>query len=82
MTDITESNAQVVVYGEVATNAGSGVSVVIPQLMYEIEGAVVTLGNPANNVSLKTAISGLTLTITPASTVGTNDVYRIVAWGY
>jgi len=85
MTDITKHDGQVVVYGEVATNAGSAVAVVCPQFSTKIEGALVTLGNTTTAAAVKTSISELTLTITPASDItgeGEDDVYRIVAWGY
>ena len=82
MTDITEHNAQVVVYGEVATAADAAVEVVIPQLT-ALEGAVAVCNGTDNEIALKVAVSGITLTITPASTVGdTEAVYDIIAWGY
>ena len=81
MTDITRYNAKTVVKGEVATNAGTAVAVVIPQLG-AIEGAVVTVGAAGNAVPVRWSASAITLTITPSATVGDDDVYRIVAWGY
>ena len=82
MTDITKHNATKIICGEVATAADAAVEVVIPQLM-ALEGAEVTLGDTDNEVAVKTAVDGITLTITPASTVGdTAAVYYIKAWGY
>lgn len=82
MTDITKHNATKIICGYFATNAGVAVEVVIPQLM-ALEGAEVTLGATDNAVAVKTAVDGITLTITPASTVGdTAAVYYIKAWGY
>ena len=79
MTDITEHNAQVVVNGEAAANGAVGVAVVIDRLSV-LEGAV-AVANTANAVSLKTSISGATLTITPSGDAGAGT-YKIVAWGY
>ena len=79
MTDITKANAKVDIYGAVACNADSAVAVVIPQLM-ALEGAVVGV-LAANAVAVKTAVSGITLTITPAATTGAGS-YHIHAWGY
>ena len=81
MTDITEHNAQVVVYGEVASAGEDPVEVVVPRVG-TLEGAIAVCGATTNAVAVKTSVSTNTLTITPASTVGTDDVYRIVAWGY
>ena len=82
MANITQHDAQIVVYGEVATVLGSAVEAVITPLTTAVEGAIVTLGNTTSTVALKVAVSGKTVTITPASTVIGNDVYRIVAWGF
>jgi uncharacterized membrane protein len=81
MTDITRHNAKVIVKGTVATNADAAVAVVVPQVM-ALEGAIVTCGATGNAVAVRWSISGITLTITPSGTVGADDVYRIVAWGY
>jgi hypothetical protein len=82
MTDRTEHNAQVVAYGSVATAADAAVEVVFPEFT-AIEGALVGLNGTDNVVAIKVAISGITLTITPVSTVGdTAALYDIIAWGY
>jgi len=82
MTDITRHNAKTTIYGTAATAADAAVEVVIPQLGV-LEGANVTLGAVDNAVGLKHSVSGITLTITPASTVGdTAAVFYIEAWGY
>ena len=80
MTDITRHNAKVVVYGRIATNTTNPVSAVFPQMM-AMEGAVVTAAGGTTSVAVKTAVSGITLTMTPSgSPVG--GYYYVEAWGY
>jgi hypothetical protein len=79
MTDITRQNAKVDIWGTVACDGANAVAVVIPQMM-ALEGAAVT-GRAANAVAVKTAVSGITLTITPAGNMGAG-YYDIHAWGY
>lgn len=79
MTDITQHNAKIHVHGVVATNTTNPVAVVIPQLGV-LEGATVSV-KAANAVAVKTAVSGITLTTTPAANPG-SGYYEIHAWGY
>jgi hypothetical protein len=82
MTDRTEHNAQVVAYGSVATAADAAVEVVFPEFV-AIEGAIACSNGTDNVVALQLGIDGLTITITPASTVGdTASTFDIIAWGY
>ena len=79
MTDITKHNATKHVYGTIATATTNPVAVVIPQLM-ALEGAIVSV-RATTAVAVKTAISAITLTITPESSPGAG-YYEIDAWGY
>jgi len=82
MVDRTEHNAQVVAYGSVATAADAGVDVVFPEFT-TIEGVLAGLNGTDNVVAIKASFSGITVTITPVSTVGdTEGTYDLIAWGY
>jgi primosomal protein N' len=63
-----------------ATNAGSGVAVTFGE--YEkVVGAVAGLNHTTNKVALKVTIATNIVTVTPASTVGTDadGVYDVIA---
>ena len=82
MTDRTEHNAQVVAYGSVATSADAAVEVVFPEFT-AIEGVLAGLNGTDNVVAIKASFSGITVTVTPASTVGdTAATYDLIVWGY
>jgi hypothetical protein len=82
MTDITRHNAKVHVFGQIATNTTNAVAAVFPQMM-ALEGAIVT-ATGTSSVAVKTAISGITLTMTPSGSPGAggSGYYYVEAWGY
>jgi len=88
MANITEHDAQIVVYGEAAPvveEEDQPLDVVIIPLTTAVEGvevSVVTTLTEGDIPLVKTAIDGVTVTITPASTIGTGGKYYIKAWGY